>query len=481
MNTNRILTLTALAALTTGATATAQFSQYLLTYSQTEGTVSGSGGTVLGMLRPSEICQLRPNTVTCPTLSAEKWMPRTAANVMAGDEDANGQYDNPAIFGRIDALLAGQSAVAGAAGDNQRTVFWSPSQAMGNAISTSQFRPGDVGRIIRNFVGDGQVEYFMRMEMFTQALGMPAGSILDIDAIAFSPNYGVFFSLDADTLAITDCGPTFIRDGDVLLVPAYALTYTADLRIASVTPSSALVVHPEAQMNAFTANAQVTDRFGNCISMAGDVESLEIDFTGPSTVISSCAGVAVPVPTLLFSTETGTGASVLTTKGGGQIYNIACGPAGTSCGFGPTFGPQMGIRQTSATLGAPSFVNALSFSRACRSVLEPQQHTLNIWPLPSPPGAFQIDYSSDFPFNFALVEIVSPVVPGSLLALPWSQLCFPDLYVPSITVHAGPLLGSFGSFPMIGIPAGWTGKVLFQNVGFGSTLELSTPCVIDVN
>ncbi|MGK0262328.1 MAG: hypothetical protein ACI8UD_000970, partial [Planctomycetota bacterium] len=36
MNTNRILTLTALAALTTGATATAQFSQYLLTYSQTE-------------------------------------------------------------------------------------------------------------------------------------------------------------------------------------------------------------------------------------------------------------------------------------------------------------------------------------------------------------------------------------------------------------------------------------------------------------
>ncbi|MFT4513911.1 MAG: hypothetical protein ACI89X_002586 [Planctomycetota bacterium] len=481
MNTNRLLTLTALAALTTGVTATAQLPEYLLTYSQTEGTVSGSGGTVLGMLRPNEICQLRANTVTCPTLSAEKWLPRTAANVMAGDEDADGQYDNASIFGRIDALLANQGAVAGLAGDNQRTVFWSPSQAMGNAISGTQFRPGDVGRIIRNGAGEGQVQYFMRMEMFTSALGMPAGSTLDIDAIAFSPNYGVFFSLDADTLAITDCGPTFVRDGDVLCVPPYGLTYTPDLRIASVVPSSAIVVHPEALMDTFIVNAQVTNRFGGCISFALDVESLEIDFTGPSSVVSSCAGIAVPVPTLLFSTETGTGASVLSTRLGGQIHNIPCGPAGTSCGFGPTLGPQMGVRQTSATVGAPSFVNALSFSRACRSVLEPQQHTLNIWPLPSPPGAFQIDYSSDFAFNIALIEIVAPVIPGSISAFPWSQLCFPDLYAPSINVHAWPLPGPFGSFPMIGIPAGWSGKVLYQNVGFGSTLELSTPCVIDVN
>ena len=482
MNTNRTLILTAITALATSAIATAQGpSGYLLTYSQTEATVSGSGGTVLSMLRPNEICQLRPNTVTCPTLSAEKWLPRSAANVMAGDEDANGQYNNPSIFGRIDALLANQSNAAGLARDNQRTVFWSPAQPMGNAISAGPFRPGDVGRIIRNGIGEGQVQYFMRMEMFTQALGMPAGSTVDVDAIAFSPNYGVFFSLDADTLAVTDCGPTFVRDGDVLCVPPYGLTYTPDMRIASVVPSSAIVVHPEAQMNAFTANAQVTNRFGACVSLAVDVESLEIDFAGPSTFVTSCVGITVPVPTLLFSTETGTGASVLTTQLGGQIHNIPCGPAGTSCGFGPTFGPQMGIQQTSAAVGAASFVNALSFSRACRSVLQPQQHTMNVWPIGAPAGAIQIDYSSDFAFNIALIEIVSPVIPGSVPAFPWSQLCFPDLYAPSISVHAWPLAGPFGSFPMIGIPAGWTGKVLYQNVGFGSTLELSTPCVIDVN
>lgn len=481
MTTNRFLSLTA-AAVATCAAATAQLPDYLLTYSQPEITVSGSGGTVLGMLQPNEICQLRPNSVTCPSLSAEKWLPRTAANVMAGDEDADTQYDNAAIFGRIDALLANQGNVAGIAGDNARTVFWSPSQVMGTAISANPFRPGDVGRIIRNGAGEGQVQYFMRMEQFAQALGMPAGSLLDIDAICFSPNYGVFFSLDQDTFAVTDCGPTFVRDGDILCIPPYGLTYTPDLRIASVVPSVAVVVHPEAQMDAFTANAQVTNRFGACIPNVVDVESLEIDFSGPSSVVTSCAGISLPVPTFIYSTRTGTGASLLSTAFGGQIYNIPCGPTGSGCGTGPTFGPQLGIRPASLTTGAPSFVNALSFSRACRSVLEPQQHTMNVWPLGAPAGANQIDYHSDFAWNLALIEIVPPVIPGSVPAFPFSPNCFPDLYAPSISVHAWPLPGPFGSFPMIGIPAGWTGKILYQNVGFGSgNFELSTPCVVDVN
>ena len=481
MRSNCLLSLTAVASLFTSLTATAQSPEYLLTYSQTEATVSGSGGTVLASLRPNEICQLRPSSVTCPSLSAEKWMPRAATNVMAGDEDADGQYDQAALFGRIDALLANQPSVSGIAGDNQRTVFWSPSQAMGNAISATPFRPGDVGRIIRNGAGEGQVQYFMRMELFTQALGMPAGSIIDVDAIAFSPNYGVFFSVDADTVAVIDCGPTVVRDGDVLCVPPSGLSYTPDLRVASVAPSSAVVVHPEMQMDAFTVNAQVTNRFGACVSGVVDVESLAIDFTGPSTLVTSCSGAPVLVPTLLFSTETGTGASVLSTQFGGQIHNIPCGPAGTSCGFGHTSGAQMGIRPTTLAVGAPSFVNALSFSRACRSVLQPQQHTMNVFPLGAPAGAMQIDYNSDFAFNIALIEIVPPGIPGSVPAFPWSQRCFPSLYAPSVSVHAWPLVGPFGSFPMIGIPAGWMGKVLFQNVGFDAgAIELSTPTVIDI-
>jgi hypothetical protein len=475
MNKTSLLTLATL--LAAGATATAQNNGYLLSYAQVEDTFSGSGGTVLRKLRPNEISYFEQTSTTCATASAEKWLPRTASNVMAGDENADGLYWNPGIFGSIDAVLAYNANVAGIGPDNQRTAFWSVSAPMGNAVSATPFRPGDVARIVRNGSGDGQVEYFMRQEMFVQALGMPAGSPIDIDAIAFGPNYGVFFSIDTDTLGVIDCGPTFIRDGDVLCIPGGALNYTPDLRVAGVLPNSVIVVHPEAQMDAFTANAQVTDRFGACVSFAMDVESLEIDYNGPTTTVTSCSGIAVPVPTLVFSTETGTGASLLTTRSGGQIYNTLCGPAGTNCGFGPTFGPQMGVRPAGPGLGASSYITGLSFARSCMSVLEPQTHVL---PAPSPAGFSQIDYHSQFAFNVALVEFVAPIVPGSFPAVPWSQLCFPDIYAPSINVYAWPLPGPFGSFPTPAIPAAFSGKLLFQNVGFGANLELSTPCVIDV-
>jgi len=478
MNSRTILSLSA--SLTLAAAAAAQGPNLLVTYSQNESTASGSGGTVLQTLRPNEMHYLA-FTSACSSLSAEKWLPRTAAHTMAGDENGDGVYFNPGIFGSMDALLAPLNAAGVAAGVNQREVFWSVSAPMGNNVSATPFRPGDVARIVRNGLGEGQVEYFMRHEMFLQALGLPAAATVDIDAIAFQPNYGVFFSIDTDTPAMTACGPTIVRDGDVLCLPPWTLGYTPDLRIASVLPSSAEVVYPEAMMDAFTANANVTDRFGACISIALDVESLEIDLLGPTSTVVTCSGVALPVPTLLYSTETGTGASVLTTQFGGQIYNTLCGPAGTTCGFGPTFGPQMGIRPTSATTGAPSWVNGLTMARACRNVLEPQQHVMNVFPGGAPAGANAIDYSSEFAFNMALIELAPPVVPLSFPAFPFSQLCFPDIYAPSLIIHAWPLPGPFGSYPVIAIPPLWTGKLLFQNIGFApSSLELSTPAIVDV-
>jgi hypothetical protein len=76
-------------------------------------------------------------------------------------------------------------------------------------------------------------------------------------------------------------------------------------------------------------------------------------------------------------------------------------------------------------------------------------------------------------FFFATVVRLVP-------AFPFSLSCFPDLYTPTITpwLLVGP---GFGSFPMVGIPPAWSGKVLYQGVGFGpGTFELSTPTVIDV-
>jgi hypothetical protein len=400
---------------------------------------------------------------------------------MAGDENADGFYWNPALFNRIDALLAPTITTTGVGGVDQRNVFWSPSAAMGMNVSLTPLRPGDVGRIVRNGAGDGQVEHFIRQEQINQSLGLPLGTPIDVDAIAFQPNFGVYFSLDTDIVVTTACGAVLLRDGDVVCIPPGALALTPDLRIAGVAPVSAFVVYTEAQMDAFVNNANVTNRNGACIPNAIDTESLEIDLTVPGGFVPTCFGTALAVPTLIFSTETMTGASLLTTAFGGSIYNTPCGPAGTTCGLGPTFGPQLGIRNPTAAQGVPSFVNAIADARVCHHVLEAQQHVLNVFPFGAPAGSTNIDFGSEYAFNLALIEIVPPVVAPSLPAFPFSLLCFPDLYAPSILVHAWPLLGPWGSFPMVAIPANWQGKVLYQSIGFGgSGFELSTPVVIDV-
>jgi hypothetical protein len=470
------------AVLALAAAAAAQNVDFLVTYSQPEQTLSGSGGTVLAQIRPNEVAQLAWFGGPCP-VSAEKWGPRTVYDTMAGDENADGTLFNPTLFGSIDALVA-TFLPAGAGLDNQRTVFWSPSAAMGTNVSGApSLRPGDVGRIVRNGGGDGQVEYFMRREQFNQALGLPVATPIDVDAIAFSPQFGVFFSLDQDVVANTVCGPVTILDGAVIGIAQSSLTYTADLRIAAVLPGSAIQVYTEAQITAMVVNAQVTNRSGACVTTAVDLEALDISFAGVVVPASGCtAQPPIFVPNLLFTTETMTGASVLETAGGGQIHVGLCSPLGRSCGFGPTLGVQMGIQPTSGVLGAPSYVNALCSVRSGRYVLEPRNHVLTVFPAGAPPASTLIDVGSPFLFNFVFLELVSPFVPMSLPGFPFPQF-FPDVYIPSLAYYLmAPAAGGFGTFPMPGIPPFFAGKVLFQSVALttAGTFELSTPAVIDV-
>ncbi len=465
------------------AAAAAQQPDFLMTFSQPERTVSTSGGTVLQFLYPDEVVQVESPTAPCSGMPAEKWGPRTAFQTMAGDTNGDAIYWDPTIFGAIDALVRTPATAVGTPNTNPRSLFFSPSVTVGTAISGPPgLRPGDVGHFVRTTLGDGRVEYFMRMEQFNASLGLPIVTPIDIDAIAFDPQFGVFFSLDADIPANTACGPMLVRDGDVLFIPTMNLTYTPDLRIASVTPMSALVLYTEAQMDAFVANANVADRFGACLTTAVDVEALEIDWTGGFGVVPSCTGIALQVPDLLFATETMTGASLLTTAGGGTIFGGPCGAVGTPCGAGPTMGPQVGIRPAAAGVGAPSHINGLCWARTLRYAMEPQQHVLSAFPAGLPAGSTQIDITSPFAWNFVFVEFIPPTVATSVNVFPFSLLCFPDAYVPSLLFYMPtPTVGGFATFPMFAVPPLTTGKVLFQSLAFGgSGLELSAPAIIDV-
>ena len=468
------------------AATAAQNSDFLATFSKPEVTLSGSAGTVLRFLQPNEIVHLDWITTPCAVFSAEKWAPRTCFHTMAGDEDADAQWWEPTLFGSIDALLdLGPSATV-VGGSNARSIWYSPSVPMGLALSGAPgLRPGDVGRIVRDpGFNEGRVQYFLRQEQVAIALGAPAAAPIDVDAIAVAPGIGVFLSLDQDTPALLACGAALVRDGDIVLVPDAAIAWTPNQTVGAVAPNSAVVVYTEAQVNLMVTNATIADRFGACVGAAIDVEALEIDRNAPFQVVTPCAILTLQIPSLIFATETMTGGGLCTTDAGGQIYNGPCGPVGTPCGAGPTSGVQIGIRPATAAIGAPSHVNALAATRTLRYAMEAQQHVV---PVPAgglPFGSQLVELSSPWPIHFVFWT------PGAALPATATQsapnpfglpLTFPDFY-PMPTYHTFALtVGGFANWPMLPIPPGFVGNVVFQSLAFapGGSLELSTPVTIE--
>lgn len=441
---------------------------FLFTTSQTEQTLSGSAGTVLKTLRPNEVAMVE--FWSCTGLSAEKWSPRTCYNTMAGDTDGDTTKWDPTLFGSIDALCE----ILGPIGlSNQRTVFWSPSVAMQPGVSgTPAIRPGDTARIVRNANGDGQVEYFLRLEQVLSALAMPMNSVVDVDAIAADPSYGVFFSLDADTAV--NCGCTnFVRDGDVLMIPPTAITWTSDFRVQSVTPGSALVLYTEAQMDAFVGNAVVSNHLWQCLGSIDDVEALDLDWQAPIQAMQLCSYSGIlQIPALAFTGESMTGCSVLTTAAGGSILQRGCATLGTSCNFGATTGAQMGLQPPTSS-GVPSFVNALTTAFPRQFTLEPHQHQFLVG------GSAVLDLYSPGIFTAVFARFDS-MAPNSVApSLGYSNMHFPDEYITgnviALLVPGGYQTLNVGVIPL---PV----KIVWQAAAISpwNTIELSTPATMDI-
>lgn len=469
----------ALGALALAVPAAAQGPDPLVTFRFPEHTMSLSGGTPLQLIQPNEVAQVRfAGQPPCPIFNTcEKWAPRTCFQTMAGDENGDGQYWNPALFAQIDALCLPAPMFA-LPRHNPRDAYFSPSAPMQTNVSGAPLRPGDVARIGMG----GGIQYFMTQEQFATALGVPPNTFLDVDAIAYQVGLGVYFSLDAPLTAVTACGTVVVDDGDLIAIPDSAITWSLGWQVATVQPSSAAVVLTEAQLSAMIASTGIGDRFGTPITQAIDLEALDLD-AGPFAQVTmfTCGSWTCPVPSLLFATESMTGASLLSTANGGSIPSGPCSPLAWPAPL-PQSGVQMGIQPVSASLGAASWVNALAFASTKRFVLEPQQHQLNYGLLGGP--ATTVHVGSDFALALTWIEIVPPVVPGSIAVAPWlSPDCFPEYFFPSnLFWNTSATPTGFATFATPAIPVGFSGKLLFQSAALdGADFQLSTPTVIDVN
>ncbi|MCA8978080.1 MAG: hypothetical protein KDC98_25360 [Planctomycetes bacterium] len=479
MNRQNITAALTITLLTTAAAA--QGRHFLFTTTQPEQTLSGSAGTVLDTIRPNEIASLEFGSSPCTSLSAEKWAPRTMFHTQAGDTDNDDQIWESNLFGRIDAVLAG--IITTPVGiHNQRTIFYSVDQAMGTTVSGAPgFRPGDVARIVRAGSSDGQIEYFLTAENLELALGLSSSSpTVNIDACAFSPNMGVFFSIEDDTFCnLLGSGPTLVRDGDILCIPAPTIGWSSTMTVSTVLPGSAVVVYPENVVDAMVLNARITERNGVCVAQIIDVDALEIDQSNPfAMALPSGYGPIVNVPHLLFAGSSLTGAGVLDTLGGGSIHLGMCGQLGTNCGFGPTFGDRMGLQPTSATQGCVSSINGLAATYVCRFVTEAQNHQI---PVLSPAP---IDIASPGLLNWMLIYF-APMGPGVVSPsqpFPWGLLCYPDYYTMAVVI-AGPFptpASGFANFTTGPIP--FPVDLVFQAVTItsSSAIEISTPTTVEV-
>jgi hypothetical protein len=281
----------------------------------------------------------------------------------------------------------------------------------------------------------------------------------------------VFLSLDGTHAANLACGPQLVQDGDVLLIPASAITWTWDLRVQAVLPNSASVVYTEAQIDVMVQNAQVTDRNGACVNAILDLEALDIDYAGPVATMVPCAGSVLTVPTLIFSGELLTGCSLLSTDLGGTILNRGCGPIGRGCGGGPTFGFELGLQPPSTTQGVASFVNALTTSWTHLFVIEPQQHVI---PAMTP---VVMDINTPSAFTWLFCSFAPTGAAAIAPSTPFPNLHFPDLYINTPLWWTGPFGPGFVTVASPPIP--WPCKLVWQAVGIGSGVELSTPSMVD--
>jgi len=467
------LTFAALTA-TTGAQSP---EQYLFSLTQNTPNLSTSGGTSLQYLRPNEIHTITLQNTTCSTKSAEKWSPRGAFNTLAGDADGDDIYWDPTMFGAIDAVMAGP-LMSPSMPTNLRRVFYSPAVDLAPGVSGPPgLRAGDVGRIIRNTSGDGQVEHFITAEQIQMALGLPPFPIVvNVDACASNPNYGVIFSLEDDHTGLSSaCGLTSSTDGDIWMIPPWFFSWTPNMTVTAMTPNSAIRIYSEAEVDLMVFNSRVTDRFGVCQTTIGDTDALEIDLFITPPFLPTCMG-PVPIPTLIFAGETLTGGAVLDTVGGGRIRPSVCGNLGTYCTFGPTFGNQLGLQAPSVSVGIAASVNGLSLARSCRFVLESPT------PIQAVPAAITIDVASPAPFSWLFVDTAPAGAFAVMPSLPFTlpSGCYPDLHLPApLFISIVPTPGGFGSYtsPTVSL----TGDFVWQAITIvGGSLELSTPVTTEL-
>jgi len=273
--------------------------------------VNPPGGGGFAQLDCQEIGLVRSGTAGA---TAVKLLSLQTLHAYQGDPDQLGDYTSPFVTGTMDALfvpLAEQGRSA-----HPRLPFVSVSRR-----SMPLFRGGrphllDHAALFRWRPG-GDTQVLLTRSHLQAATGIQTAS-LDLDAFCQDHAGNIYFSLALDEPA----GQPVIRDGDLCILPATALTRDGAGMVKAVKAGSASVIADEARLDLWTAASGLADPAGRPVGKVGNLGALALDPGGGT--FTPAAGPGPNCPNLLFA---GSGASwslgICSTAGGGTIARVA--------------------------------------------------------------------------------------------------------------------------------------------------------------
>ncbi|MBX3463485.1 MAG: hypothetical protein KF830_09955 [Planctomycetes bacterium] len=257
--------------------------------------------------------------------SARPFLPVSLQWHYVGDLDNDGQYVEASTAGP-----AGSSAVideifvkAGTTGPvTPRDVFFS--------ISAASAVFGVLASDVVRYAAQGVREVFLTEAQLEIATG---GTTLNLDALCQTFAGDLFFSF-----ALTEAlhfGSA--ADGDLLCIPAAAITYDGNGNVAAIVANSAVRVATEAQLLAMVSNSGFRQSNGTTAGTLFNLSGLELDPNGGTWVSPVDSN---SYPNLLFCwRDAANDGAILSTAGGGSIAVINGVPMGSTVA---TTGAQIG-------------------------------------------------------------------------------------------------------------------------------------------
>ena len=385
-------------------------------------TASATTERTLGLDMP-EVDTMNPDGIyeVYPTLgvpyTARPFLPVSLQAHMVGDLDSDGLFIDNSTDGpqgssaTTDALFVKAGTIGPV---TPRDVFFSVSALQ------AQFgvNPSDVVR----YAAQGVLEYFVTDAMITTATG---GTTLNFDALCQSAAGDLFFSFSsAETLHFGSAA-----DGDLLMIPASAITYDGFGNVSAITANSAVRIATEADLGAMRTVSGFREFDGTTPTTLFNLSGLEIDPNG-GTWVSPVDGLNYPNILYTWKDSSNDGC-ILSTAGGGSfaiINGVALGSATA------TTGAQLGWQPGTSGTSGPDGLAIIP--------VQPPQFTVLNYPR-------NLHTAGD---GQTFVQLqTSGGVPNGITILAWS-------------VEANVPDGAFPSFPLPGI--------LLGNLGMSSPVLL---------